>query len=186
MIPRIITTRAVVCCRRRWLSTTSHPPPKKPAAATILPRMEISQRLETQHQRAFAHEAYIEEVKDDVQTVTGWGVGQFKVNGNRIAGPIILTKTMVFKWKLPSDTVRVKDLKIEDFELFTIMNPPLDLIILGTGNNIEYPDPGFLKKLRDIAAVEIVDSVNAGATFNLLSKEDRQVAAALLPVLEWS
>jgi NADH dehydrogenase [ubiquinone] 1 alpha subcomplex assembly factor 3 len=151
----------------------------------VLPRKQFNTNLETPHQKAFANEAFLEEVTKDVQHITGWGINQFKVNGVRINGPIILTKKLVFKWKLSKAEPTIQDLTIEDFDLFTIMNPPLDLIILGTGNNIEFPNAQFLKQLRDIAAVEVLDSVNAGATFNLLTKEDRQVAAALLPVLEW-
>jgi NADH dehydrogenase [ubiquinone] 1 alpha subcomplex assembly factor 3 len=153
---------------------------------TLMPKQTFNTSLETQHQRAFGQESYLEEVRDDVQTVTGWGIGQFKVNGSSIAGPIVLTKNLVFRWKLGQPNARVTDLTIEDFELFTVVKPALDLILLGTGGTLQYPPKELLKQLRAIAPVEIMDSVNAGATFNLLSKEDRQVAAALLPVQEWN
>jgi uncharacterized protein len=154
---------------------------KKP----IQPRRVFNQTLETPHQRAFGQEAYLDEINDDRQTITGWGIGQFKINNRKVTGPIILTKTMTFRWKLELAHPTVKDLKIEDFELFRMFKPALDLIVLGTGNNIQYPPKEFLKQLREIAPVEVLDSVNTGATFNVLSKEDRQVAAALLPVQEW-
>jgi len=172
----------MVKSQSRLLSSKSDQGPKDPKP--IMPRVQYNQDFKTGHQQAFAYEAVLEEVRDDIQNVTGWGIGQFRINGNKVSGPILLTKKLAFKWNLGTDSPTVKDLKIEDFELLTVMKPSVDLIILGTGNSIVHPDPKLLKQLRDIAPVEILDSVNAGATFNLLSKEDRQVAAALLPVLE--
>ena len=130
----------------------------------------------------FGKEAVLEEIRTDIRTITDWSIGAFGINGLKVEGPIILTKTLALKWNLNNPKPTVRDLTIEDFEFFTIMNPIVDLIILGTGRRIEYPDKELTKKLRDIAPLEVQDSANAAATFNLLITEPRTVVVALLPI----
>lgn len=147
----------------RKLFTTTRPPLDQSAAI----REQYGTRSE------------LHAIDPTTMSVTGWGVDAFNVNGTLVRGPIILTKKLVFEWKVKGETL--EDLTVEDFELFKYMKPRVGLIILGTGRTIKYPKPEFMKQLRMIAPVECLDSPNAGATFNLLSREERVVVAALLP-----
>lgn len=65
-----------------------------------------------------------------------------------------------------------------------ILEPKLDLIIIGTGDKID--DLNFHKRIYPIIKakrfnVEILPTESACATFNFLNAEGRYIAAALLP-----
>jgi len=56
------------------------------------------------------------------------------------------------------------------------------LLIIGTGEKIEYFDQEFISHFKKLnIAIETLDSRNAISTFNILNMEDRRVAAAILP-----
>lgn len=68
--------------------------------------------------------------------------------------------------------------------LFTIIEPKLDIIVIGTGNKIE--DRSFFNRLLPFAQkhklnFEILPTDQACSTFNFLNSEGRYVAGALIP-----
>mmetsp|Transcript_574 Transcript_574/g.688 ORF Transcript_574/g.688 Transcript_574/m.688 type:complete len:238 (-) Transcript_574:1122-1835(-) len=130
-------------------------------------------------------------------TVTGWGHYKFKVNEDFILGSLILFPTFALSWSIetpntikdsrtyrPDDKFKnpmsINELSIDHFNLFEVYRPHQELIIIGTGSKLEYPKKDLLKELRKLANIEIMDTVNACATFNMLSQEGRRVAAALI------
>ena len=56
------------------------------------------------------------------------------------------------------------------------------MLVIGAGERIEQPlDPALCAHFRQQGiVVELMNTVNACATFNILNAEDRHVAAALL------
>lgn len=65
------------------------------------------------------------------------------------------------------------------------MWPKPDLLILGTGKHIVPLSPGTRKAINELGIrVEVADTRNAAAQYNLLATERgvEQVAAALVPV----
>lgn len=62
------------------------------------------------------------------------------------------------------------------------MNPPIELLLIGTGDKIHHEI--YLKVRESLknqgVVVEVLDTTNACATFNILNSENRQVAAAIL------
>jgi NADH dehydrogenase [ubiquinone] 1 alpha subcomplex assembly factor 3 len=67
--------------------------------------------------------------------------------------------------------------------VFTIMNPPVEILVLGCGPRISHQLQPELKEFLKVngIVVEYLDSANACATFNVLNAEDRPIAAAILP-----
>ena len=62
-----------------------------------------------------------------------------------------------------------------------MLNPPLDILVLGTGDIVQRLDPKILQYLKSSGIlVEIQSTVTACATYNFLVEEGRVVAAALL------
>ena len=66
-----------------------------------------------------------------------------------------------------------------NMETIASLNP--ELILLGTGDSLRFPDAALLARL--IAAgigTEVMDSKAACRTYNILAEEGRNVAAALI------
>lgn len=140
----------------------------------------------TNHEAAFGSQATLEAVSQDVRSITSCGLKTFRVNGVLVRGPVLVTRTLCFEWRVQGgELATAKDLQIEDFEILTKMTPPVSLIILGTGAMVDYPSPELMKKIRDIAPVEVNDSLSGAGLFNILNKEDRCVAACMLPIHAW-
>ncbi|MEM7195363.1 MAG: MTH938/NDUFAF3 family protein [Pseudomonadota bacterium] len=57
-----------------------------------------------------------------------------------------------------------------------------EVVLLGTGNRLRFPDPSIRVLLAQLGTgLEVMDTSAACRTFNLLVSDDRRVAAALLP-----
>ncbi|KAI5117391.1 hypothetical protein M0805_009079 [Coniferiporia weirii] len=70
----------------------------------------------------------------------------------------------------------------ERFELFEVVVPKPEILILGTGKRVSHPPPSIKAYLNSIGIqLDIMDTWNACTTYNLLAEEGRRVAAALLP-----
>ncbi|NXR08792.1 NDUF3 factor, partial [Semnornis frantzii] len=75
-----------------------------------------------------------------------------------------------------------KDVSHESLSLFWLLEPRIEILVLGTGDRVERLHPATLKQMRDCGiAVEVQDTPNACATFNFLTSENRMVAAGLIP-----
>ncbi|KAJ1543949.1 hypothetical protein HK405_008958 [Cladochytrium tenue] len=72
-------------------------------------------------------------------------------------------------------------------KLFEVVEPPPDLLVLGTGERVQVL-PQFLRAyLHSLGIqVEVMSSRNAAFTYNLLLQEGRRVATALLPIIPTS
>lgn len=78
----------------------------------------------------------------------------------------------------------VHDITEESLSLFAIIEPKLDIIVIGTGNRNE--DRSFLNRLLPFAKkyklnLEVLPTDQACSTFNFLNSEGRYVAGALIP-----
>uniref|UniRef100_A0A670JC61 NADH dehydrogenase [ubiquinone] 1 alpha subcomplex assembly factor 3 n=1 Tax=Podarcis muralis TaxID=64176 RepID=A0A670JC61_PODMU len=75
-----------------------------------------------------------------------------------------------------------KDITAESLVLFRLLEPRIEILVLGTGSKVERLDPTVLKLMRQCGiAVEVQDTPNACATFNFLTSERRMTAAGLIP-----
>lgn len=102
----------------------------------------------------------------------------FTINGNRVLGPCALLPQTVVQWNVGSH----QDITEESFSLFWMLEPRIEIVVVGTGNKTERLRSEVLQSMRQRGiAVEVQDTPNACATFNFLCHEGRVTGAALIP-----
>ncbi|KAM6160705.1 NADH dehydrogenase [ubiquinone] 1 alpha subcomplex assembly factor 3 [Erethizon dorsatum] len=102
----------------------------------------------------------------------------FTVSGNRVLGPCALLPHSVLQWNVGSH----RDITEESFSLFWMLEPRIEIVVVGTGNRTERLHSLVLQAMRQRGiAVEVQDTPNACATFNFLCHEGRVTGAALIP-----
>lgn len=102
----------------------------------------------------------------------------FVVNGNRVHGPCALLPHSVVQWNVGSH----QDITEESFSLFWMLEPRIEIVVVGTGDRTERLQSQVLRAMRQRGiAVEVQDTPNACATFNFLCHEGRVTGAALIP-----
>ena len=109
------------------------------------------------------------------KVIQAYSGGRFKISGEYIDGPVIVTPFTVDSWNNAS----LESLSPADFAK---LHNEIDVLIIGSGKNgvlmlpqkrMEFKEAGF--------SVEIMDTGAACRTFNVLTAEGRRVAAALFP-----
>ncbi|KAE9009203.1 hypothetical protein PF005_g11725 [Phytophthora fragariae] len=112
-------------------------------------------------------------------SITEYDEGGFVVNDVNMRGGVALFSEIAMLWK----PKRIEEITREHLTVFTVANPPIEILVLGCGERINHGLAPELKELLKVngIVVEYLDTVNACATFNILNAEDRRVAAALLP-----
>lgn len=108
--------------------------------------------------------------------IRGYAPGQITVNEITYSHSIILTANeLIVDWAPQI----VAELTVAHFDSIAAWQP--EVVLLGTGPCLVLPSADFLKALKHRGLVtEIMDTPAACRTFNILSSEYRQVAAALL------
>ncbi|KAG7261904.1 hypothetical protein CRUP_026433 [Coryphaenoides rupestris] len=102
----------------------------------------------------------------------------FTIDDNKVFGPCAVLPPAILQWNVGSH----KDISEESVSLFHLLEPRIEILILGTGARVERINPKVLALLRSKGiSVEVQDTANACATFNFLISERRLVAAALIP-----
>ncbi|KAI1890331.1 hypothetical protein AGOR_G00152630 [Albula goreensis] len=102
----------------------------------------------------------------------------FNINGSTVVGPCALLPPTVLQWNVGS----YKDITVESMALFHMVEPRIEILVLGTGARVERIDPKVLEFMRKKGiAVEVQATANACATFNFLASERRITAAGLIP-----
>jgi uncharacterized protein len=112
-------------------------------------------------------------------TVGGFASGGFRIGGTVYEGAILLTPERVTAWS-PADPAH---LDVADFEAVLTAEPPVPLVLVGTGASGGLPDMRLVALLGERGlAVEFMSSRAAARTYNVLVAEGRRLAAVLLPV----
>lgn len=106
------------------------------------------------------------------QPIEGYGPGFFRVGGQVLRGPILVSPWKAMGWGGLEDTATPLTLADQ-----------IDVLFVGTGAEIAHLPPGFRDAL-DAAGigVEAMNSPAACRTYNVLLSEGRRIAVALLPV----
>lgn len=118
-------------------------------------------------------------VKEGAQIIQGYADGGFRVSGQTYDGAIFVFQDKTLEWNAQAD---VKALSEGDFTALTDMASDIDVVLLGTGKALVFPDMMLKKALKDKGLqVEAMDSGAACRTYNVLMAEGRRVVAALLP-----
>jgi len=109
---------------------------------------------------------------DDAKPVEGYGAGFFRIAGEVVAAPLIVTASGAKPWG-----------GYDDYAMLLKMAGDVDVIFFGTGDEIGHI-PIELRAHLEKAGIgfESMNSPAACRTYNVLVSEGRRVAAALLPV----
>ncbi|GLB34212.1 putative DUF498-domain-containing protein [Lyophyllum shimeji] len=114
-----------------------------------------------------------------VKTITNDGIQL--LDGLVLPSACIFLGGKVFLWDVPHKLW--EGWGQEHFEIFETVVPKPEILLLGTGKTISQAPPFLRKYLNQLGIqVDVMDTRNACATYNLLSEEGRRVAAALLPL----
>ena len=104
--------------------------------------------------------------------IDGYGPGFFRVAGEAIEGPILVTADAVRSWG-----------GYDDVEGALAFAGQVDVLFVGTGAEMSYIPPAFRARLDEAGiGVEPMASPAACRTYNVLLSEGRRVALAALPV----
>lgn len=108
----------------------------------------------------------------DAVPVDGYGPGFFRVAGQVIEGPALVTLTRATSWG-----------GLEDVAALEALAGDVDVIFLGMGAEIAHAPRDLRQTLEALGiGVEVMASPAACRTYNVLANEGRRIAAALLPV----
>jgi uncharacterized protein len=108
--------------------------------------------------------------------VTSYDDDHIVVNGEYFHSSLVLTGQ-----KADPDWAPVKpsDINIEIIEQLLSYQP--ELIVLGTGRKIVFPEPeAMVLCAKKGVGLEVMDSASACRTYNVLLSEEREVVAGLL------
>ncbi|MDH3266687.1 MAG: Mth938-like domain-containing protein [Gammaproteobacteria bacterium] len=111
-----------------------------------------------------------------LNSVSSYTDGEIVVNDTAYRRSLIITPDQLISDWSPQ---RFDELTEQDLVRVADLSP--ELVILGTGVSLRFPDPRLTLCLtRDRVGVEVMDSRAACRTYNILAAEGRRVAAALL------
>ena len=117
-------------------------------------------------------------MKDIPPLIAKYSTQGFKIQGNKLYGSVAIVPKTYFSWKVKAST----EITVESLQLFTTIEPKIEILVVGTGVRIEQLSTEvrtFLKKHNIL--LEVLDTPNACSTFNFLLEEGRMTAAALIP-----
>jgi uncharacterized protein len=112
------------------------------------------------------------------QVIEGYGAGRFRISGVVHEGAVLVLRTRTIAWPVASLAALTADSLTPVIEAADV-----SVLLLGCGARMA-PVPGAVRERLRAAGIVIepMDTGGACRTYNVLLAEDRQVAAALLPV----
>jgi uncharacterized protein len=106
---------------------------------------------------------------------TGYGEGYVDVGGKRHTASVVVGAERIVDWSARS----AGSLTRADFAPILELKP--EIVLLGTGDSLLFPDPASLADLHAARiGVEVMDTHAACRTYNILLGEGRDVVAALI------
>ncbi len=113
---------------------------------------------------------------EGLNLIKSFGPGEFRVNDVLYTRSIIVTADKVIDdWICNS----IQKLTIKDFQKLADFDA--EIIIIGTGKTIKFPDQKLLQPIIDQkCGYEIMNSYSACSTYNILVGDGRNVVAAIL------
>ena len=118
-------------------------------------------------------------IPSDRKVISGYGPGMFRINDTVVNHPIMLFPGRMMPWA-PSDHGK---LALDDFTMLADQPEPVEVLLIGTGETMQFMPPKLRQAIRDMGPVpDIMDTGAACRTYNVLLAEGRHIAAALLPI----
>lgn len=110
-------------------------------------------------------------------------IGFRMYDGSFLYGPIALFPTVALSWRVP----RPEDITAESLKLFLMLQPPLDVLVIGVGerSSMDEVRRAVMPEMRKHKiGLELLPTEDAIPTFNFLNSEYRYVAGAFYPPAE--
>jgi uncharacterized protein len=110
--------------------------------------------------------------------IRAYGQGSITVNETPyIRSLIVMPEHLYAEW----EPQKPQELSNAHLEVLIDLQP--EIILLGTGARLQFPEPGLMAQvLGKGIGFEVMDTGSACRTYNILSAEDRKVAAALFMI----
>ena len=109
---------------------------------------------------------------DSAQPIEGYGPGFFRIAGQVLRGPCLISPWSAGAWGGVADTATPLALAGR-----------IDVLFVGMGAEIAHLPPAFRSAIEAAGiGVEVMNSPAACRTYNVLLGEARRVAVALIPV----
>ncbi|HTK36427.1 MAG TPA: Mth938-like domain-containing protein [Caulobacteraceae bacterium] len=112
--------------------------------------------------------------------IEAYGGGGFRVAGRRVEGSILILDDVVETWPV----ARLADLAPQHFEAVLAAGPAVaEFVLLGLGPAMA-PPPRTVREALAAAGLglEVMDTPAACRLYNVLAREGRRIAAALIAV----
>jgi uncharacterized protein len=112
------------------------------------------------------------------QYIESYGNGRFRISGVVHPGPVLVFRDRTLPWSVTDPAQLTVDSLAPVVESGDVM-----VLLVGCGKRMALIAPELRQALRGAGIViETMDTGGACRTYNVLLAEDRQVAAALMPV----
>ena len=109
---------------------------------------------------------------DEARPIEGYGPGFFRIAGQVLRGPVLVSPWSAVAWGGLDDTAAP-----------LALTGRIDVLFVGMGAEIAHVPPAFRQTIEAAGiGVEVMNSPAACRTYNVLLGEARRVAVALLPV----
>lgn len=116
-------------------------------------------------------------VPEDRPLVQRYRPGGFTISGVALTGSVLILPTRTLSWPVSAPA----DMTLDGLAVLRAADPPVDLLLLGTGAGFAQAPPALREGLRGWGiVVETMATPAACRTYNLLVAEGRRVAAALI------
>eukprot|EP00238_Polyblepharides_amylifera_P003142 CAMPEP_0196591436 /NCGR_PEP_ID=MMETSP1081-20130531/69605_1 /TAXON_ID=36882 /ORGANISM="Pyramimonas amylifera, Strain CCMP720" /LENGTH=191 /DNA_ID=CAMNT_0041914797 /DNA_START=232 /DNA_END=807 /DNA_ORIENTATION=+ len=120
--------------------------------------------------------------EENFTSIDGYGKDGFLINNVEYWCSVMCSNKIAFQWKIVSP----KDITVESLALVHLLDPTPDIVIIGTGARMCQISPEVSEHFKQAGiALDIMSTVNASPTFNILNQEGRIVVGALLPNIDF-
>ncbi len=114
------------------------------------------------------------------QIVQSYAGGQFRISSVNYEGAIFLWPDKVIDWNGAPE--KFSSFMIDHFQPLIDIANEIDVLLLGTGDKMEYVSPQLRQALsHNKLPVDVMDTGAACRTYNVLMAEGRRVVCALMP-----
>jgi uncharacterized protein len=111
--------------------------------------------------------------------IDAYGRGGFRFAGMSHQGSILALPSGIAAWPVNS----ILSLTAGDLDLVLAEQPPVELLLIGTGREIAFLSNDVRERVRSAGiGVDVMQTGAASRTYNVLVAENRRVAAALVAV----
>ena len=115
------------------------------------------------------------------QTVEGYSPEGFTINSIILPGTVLLLPQVSLLFHVS----RLEQLTPDSLEVLRLLDPPIEMLIVGTGRTLLPLPPATDQWLAShCIAPELLPTRHACSTFNFMGAEGRQVAAVLFPPVD--